>query len=280
MIRAAGPAPAAFGDDGAAPWLPLLRRLTRLSPGWVVWKNADAALAGHGDVDAAAPVADWEPIVREFRAWAAESGLGPVIECRHPPRTLFLLAVDRDRRELVELDVLARKYFRGWTLFRAEDLPPLAVEDPRGFRVLRPGAQALIQLAGNLRWGARPDGPGLRRRGVSELLASDREGAVEAARAFGLPARAAAMGLEAAAGGEGGRRALLALEASAVARALTEPGILARRIRFRLWTRRRCPALRAVFEEDRHLPADVDAWVARVGRTHRVHPASGGPAGG
>jgi hypothetical protein len=310
----AGSPPSAGADGRAAPWVPLLRGLTEISPGWVVWKNADAALAGHGDVDAAAPAADWEPIARAFRAWATEHGLGPVIECRHPPRTLFLLAVDRDRRELVELDVLGRKYFRGWTLFRAEDLPPLAVEDPRGFRVLRPGAQAVIQLAGNLRWGARPDRAGLRRRGVGELFAVDPEGAVEAARAFGLPVATVLRGLEAVtgagdvgsrggergrSGGDGrgerrrdgrgtrrgdgrggaGRRTLLALEASALVRAPADPAILARRIRFRLWTKHRCPALRAVFEDDRRLPADVDAWLERVRRGHPVHPEEG-PADG
>jgi hypothetical protein len=266
--------------DRTALWLPLLRRLTEVSPRWVVWKNADAALAGHGDVDAAAPIADWEAMVREFRTWASEHGLGPVIECRHPPRTMFLLAVDRDRRELVELDVLARKYFRGWTLFRAEDLPPLAVEDPRGFRVLRPGAQALIQLAGNLRWGGRPDGPGLRRRGMAELFALDPDGALRAAAAFGLPSRTVARAAEAVAAGRGGRGALLALEGTALARAVADPGILARRIRFRLWTKRRCPALRAVFEADRMLPPDVDTWLAGVRRTHRVHPDAAGPARG
>ena len=30
--------------DRSAIWLPLLRRLTEVSPHWVVWKNADAAL--------------------------------------------------------------------------------------------------------------------------------------------------------------------------------------------------------------------------------------------
>ena len=33
------------------PWLPLLRRLTELSPAWGVWKNADRAIAGYGDID-------------------------------------------------------------------------------------------------------------------------------------------------------------------------------------------------------------------------------------
>ena len=50
------PAPA---SDRTALWLPLLRRFTELSPRWVVWKNADAALAGVGDIDAAAPESDW-----------------------------------------------------------------------------------------------------------------------------------------------------------------------------------------------------------------------------
>ena len=50
-------------------WLPLLQRLTALSPSALVWKNASSALRGHGDLDLIAPSSDWNAIEVEFRRW-------------------------------------------------------------------------------------------------------------------------------------------------------------------------------------------------------------------
>jgi hypothetical protein len=262
--------------DHAALWLPLVQRLTELCPRWTIWKNADAAFAGFGDVDSAAPLEDWDAVVQEFRRWAGANGLGPVIECRHPPKTLFLLAVDRSTSTLIELDVLGRKYFRGGTLFRAEDLPALSVLDDRGFRRLRQGAQGLILLLTNgMHWGSRPDPEGIRKRRIAELVSEDGPGAVEAARRFGLPAGAVERAVQALSADGWDRRALVTVEAAAVARALTDPSILARRVRFRVASKRTCPVLRAVFFDDRRIPRDVDRWIEGVARTHRVHTANG-----
>ena len=265
--------------DDAVQWLPLVRELTESFPRWTIWKNADAAFAGFGDVDSAAPMDDWSGIAEAFRRWAEAGGLGPVIECRHPPKTMFLLAVDSSTSSLVELDVLGRKYFRGRTLFRAEDLPSLGVVDPRGFRCLRPGAQGLILLLTNgTRWGGRADPAGLRKRRIPELLGSDLAGCLEAARAFRLPGRAVERAVRSLLDGGWDRRSFLEVEAAVLAGALFDPGILWRRVRFRLVSKRACPVLRTVFYDDRRIHGDLDAWLREVERTHAV--SRGGPTDG
>lgn len=256
--------------DLAPMWVPLLRRLTETLPAWGLWKNADAALGGHGDFDSTAPSSDWGAITAAFQEWSEAHGFAPATACHHVPGVLFLVAVDRDKGRLVELDVNARKYFRGWTMFRPEGLAGLMEIDERGFRRVRPGAEAVILLTQNgMRWGGRADPAGLRRKRVAELLRSDPEGVAAAARLFG-PARGALAHL--AARVERGRwshPAALAVEAYAVARAVAAPGVLVTR----LWAKRvkrRCPVLISIFSNERRVPADVDGWVAAVARDHVV----------
>jgi hypothetical protein len=183
---------------------------------------------------------------------------------------MFLVAV-REQHDLVELDVLGRKYFRGGTLFTAEGLVPLSRNDPRGFRVLRPGAQGLILLLGNgVRWGGRPNPDGLRRRRIAELLSEDREGVDLAARRFGLPVSLVRRIAAAVSLGGWDRGSLLLLEAWALLKALGDPLTLLRRAKFRLVSKKRCPVLRAIFYDDRQLPADVEGWLANVRKSHVV----------
>jgi hypothetical protein len=183
---------------------------------------------------------------------------------------MFLVAV-REQHDLVELDVLGRKYFRGGTLFTAEGLVPLSRNDPRGFRVLRPGAQGLILLLGNgVRWGGRPNPDGLRRRRIAELLSEDREGVDLAARRFGLPVSLVRRIAAAVSRGGWDRGSLLLLEAWALLKALGDPLTLLRRAKFRLVSKKRCPVLRAIFYDDRQLPADVEGWLANVRKSHVV----------
>jgi hypothetical protein len=258
--------------DRTAPWIPLVRQLTGEFPNWTIWKNADAALAGSGDIDSAAPLGDWDAIVLAFRQWAGDFGLGPVVECRHPPRTMFLIALDQSRRTFLELDVLGRKYFRGGTLFRAEDLVSLCGLDERGFRVIRPAAQAFILLLCNgLRWGGRQDPAGIRKRRVVELFESDRDGVGEAARCLHLPIRAAVAAVGSLLSGRWDRRSLLTIETAALFRALAEPQVIVSRARFRAVSKRRCPLLRSVFYGDRAIPGDAETWLREVRRTHRVY---------
>jgi hypothetical protein len=258
--------------DRTALWTPLVQTLTREFPDWTIWKNADAALTGSGDIDSAAPTRDWDAIVLTFRQWAHECGLGPVIECRHPPRTMFLVALDETRTTFLELDVLGRKYFRGGTLFRAEELVPLSQLDDRGFRVIRPAAQALILLLCNgLRWGGRPDFPGIRKRHVARLFEADLEGVRDVATCLHLPERSVLAAVQRLLNGNWDRRSMLKIEGSALLRSFREPRVIASRIRFRAFSKKGCPLLRAVFYGDRVIPGDPETWLREVRRDHRVY---------
>jgi hypothetical protein len=258
--------------DRTALWTPLVRTLTREFPDWTIWKNADAALAGSGDIDSAAPARDWDAIVIAFRRWAHACGLGPVVECRHPPRTMFLVALDETRRTFLELDVLGRKYFRGGTLFRAEDLIPLSQLDHRGFRVIRPAAQALILLLCNgLRWGGRQDIAGIRKRRIAALLEADLDGVGDAARCLHLPERAVRAAALRLLNGEWDRRSMLTIEGSALLRSFREPRVIASRVRFRTFSKKSCPLLRAIFYGDRVIPGDPESWLRELRRGHRVY---------
>jgi hypothetical protein len=255
----------------------LLRRLTEVSPMWVVWKNVDSAVTGIGDVDSAAPRSDWPALTHEFREWATATGLGPVVACPHAPNLLHLVALDGPS-PFFEVDLVARKVFLGSTLFVPEDLLPLAELDARGFRRTRPGAEGLIKLVNN---GAQrnglPDEEGLRSKRIPELLARDPEGVRDAAPLFG-PGRRAVLDLaEAVVAGGWDRRAMLTLQAWCLARAIGEPTSVVARLRFRR-NRERCPVLRAVFS-GRRVRGDQQAWVEQVARDHAVWdvgpPASG-----
>lgn len=260
------------GDERADQWLALLARLTRALPLWGLWKNADAALAGHGDFDSTAPVEDWERIIQEFSGWAVGLGLGPVTACREVPGVLFLLALDREKGEVLELDVNARKYFRGWTMFRPVDLAPVMEIDERGFRRVRAGAEGLILMVQNgLRWGGRPDPAGLARKRVADFLRADPEGVRLAARLFGAARGAAERAAAAVARGGWDRRAMLTLEGYAGLRALGAPGIAFGRLLVP-GRKRRCPVLRTIFEDDRKV-ADPGRWIRAVAEAHEVHGA-------
>jgi hypothetical protein len=252
-------------------WVPLLRRLTDDFPSWGLWKNADAALAGHGDFDSTAPVADWDAITMAFRDWAGAHDHGPVAACRHVPGVLFLVAVDRASSKLLELDVNARKYFRGWTLFCPENLAPLMEIDERGFRRVRPGAEGVILLTQNgLRWGGRPDRAGLQRKQVAEILRRDPAGVRAAARLFGPAAATLCSAAERVAEGGWDRRAMMTVEAWALLRAVAQPHIALTR----LWAKeikKRCPVLRAIFGSGRRID-DVDGWVKSVTQAQELVP--------
>jgi hypothetical protein len=270
VTEAAPTVPERAPVDLSAQWIPLLRRLTETLPAWGLWKNADSALAGRGDFDSTAPTSDWGVVTAAFEEWAGDHGLGPVTACHHVPGVLFIVAVDRARSVLVELDVNARKYFRGWTMFRPEAIAPLMEIDARGFRRVRPGAEGVILLTQNgMRWGGRPDPRGLARKGVAELLRADPGGVEAAASLFGVAAPALGAAARSVAEGGWNRGAFVTVEAYAVARALLAPGVLVTR----LWAKRvkkRCPVLKSIFSEHRAVPRDHDAWVRAVARDHVV----------
>jgi hypothetical protein len=261
-------------EDRSSLWLPLLRRLTEASSWWVVWKNVDSALSGTGDIDAAAPEADWPIIEHEFRHWATELELGPVIVCHHIPGGLNLVAVPSTMPTLLELGVKARRIWRGTTLFVLDDLKPLMVLDPRGFRRLRPGAEGLFKLLLNgARWDGSPNRDSLRTKRVAELLREDPGGASMAARLFG-PARGAVLyAAQRVAAGEWDRRAILTVEGWALLRALGSPVVAAKRARFRLRARATCPVISTLLGDHRRIPDDREAWLRRVAASHPVFGA-------
>lgn len=247
-------------------WLPLLRELTASVPEWGVWKNADSALAGTGDVDSAAPPRCWPAIRAAFAEWASAQGLGPVVACPHVPEGLFLLALDRERGRVLELDVAGSQPLRGHALFHAGQLGPLMTIDPLGFRRLRPGAEGLLLLLlSGLRHRGRQNADGIASRGIAALLERDPEGVREAAQLLGSARRPVLRLADAVRAGGWSRTAALAVEARC---ALLSPPSLAARARYRL-LRTRCP-VNAVIRGGRRLPADVDAWLDEVRAGHEV----------
>ncbi|MEK6206470.1 MAG: hypothetical protein AABM32_02405 [Chloroflexota bacterium] len=254
-----------------ADWLPLLRRLTLVSPSWGVWKNAGDALAGSGDIDSSGSPEDWTTITREFAAWAGERGISSVFACRHIPGGINLIAVPPEAPLLLEVSVKERKVFRGSDLFTWRDLVPLMEMDKQGFRRLRDGAEGLFKLVLN---GASRDGNpnpvGLRTKHVLELLRRDPEGVDAAAATFG-PARALVLrAAQSASMDDWDRTALLMTNAWAYGRAVLHPVDLARRAHFHLVAKERCPVLNALLKNHRRIPDDRAAWLAAVSTSHKL----------
>ena len=114
------------GTEGerAALWLPLLRRLTEVSPTYVVWKQIDSALEGEGDIDSAADPSDWDTLEHEFRVWAETNSLEPVAICNHIPGGRNLIAAPERMTSFLELSIKHNKVFRGSMLFTLDELAP------------------------------------------------------------------------------------------------------------------------------------------------------------
>lgn len=250
-------------------WLALLSRLTAVAPDWLAMKGFDSALTGVGDVDSIAPLAAWPLITEEFRMWAAQEGLGPVIVCPHAPFLLHLVALSPERPEFFELDINRRKIFLGSTLFRPSEVAPLARIDKYGIRGLRAGAEGVLKLVQNgaTRAGnAKPEA--LRLKGVRELLLEDPEGVRRISPLFGLGAKAVVRAAEAVADGRWDRNAILTMEAACIARAAREPDAVLARMRFR-WQRQRCPVLFTVLQGGRRV-VDRERWLVDVASNHAV----------
>lgn len=252
-------------------WLPLLRRLTEASPSWLLWKNAESAFTGIGDIDAAAPEADWPMIEREFRAWAGAADLGPVVVCRHPPGTFLLLAIPPGSETFLELGVNSRRVWRGSILFTLDDILPMAVMDPRGFRRLRSGAEGLFKLVLNgTRRGGSPDEAALEAKAVRALLRADPEGVLRAARLFGPARHAVSIGARRAAMGGWSRPAMMSVEIMALLKSIANPGVAIERLRFRRGVRTTCPVIEGVNRYGRRIPDDRAAWLERLAVDHAV----------
>lgn len=250
-----------------APWLPLLQRLTQLSPLWCVWKNVDRALAGFGDIDSASIPEDCGRLLDEFRKWASSHGMGPIFVCPHLPGSVLGVAV-RHREELIELQLCQQVFFRGSMLFRARDLVPLMEMDERGFRRLRPGSEGLLLLFYNsMKRGGRPLLGGEKALRPLDLMRSDPEGVELAARLFGPVRRHAVKLAKAATAGQWDRGSAIRVEVWAAVRAPLDPRMLAARLRLRAKDLGVCPIL-PVLNQGRRLRGNVDEWLLRTARTH------------
>lgn len=256
------------------PWLPLLRRLTELSPFWGVWKNADRAIAGHGDIDSISPAADREALLSEFSRWASTSGMGPRFVCHHLPGSVLGVALRRPN-ELVELQLCEKAMFRGSTLFSAKELAPMMLMDQRGFRRLRPGSEGLLLLFHNaMKRGGGPLWGSEKVERLLRLMKDDQVGMEKATHLFGPVQKHAERLATAALDGGWARVSALRIEMWSMGRAVKEPRLLVARATYRV-DRRRCPLL-PVLRRGRRLEGDVDAFVTRALLTHAAgRPSSG-----
>jgi hypothetical protein len=257
--------------DRSTLWLSLMRRLTDMTPSWGVWKNAGSALNGVGDVDSVAPIEVWDVIEAEFRTWTDREHLGVAVVCRHVPRTMNLAAIHPDMSRFLQLEVKAEGTFRGSTLFDAAGLARLMEIDEQGFRRLRPGAEGVLKLVTNgANRGGRINEAGLRGKDVPRLLAEDPDGVLETAKLFDRAEGAVARASSSVVRGEWDRRAMVEIEAWALLRAVMEPAVLAERMRFRGFSKRRCPLLNSVYWDDRRVPAEAGPWLDHIIRRHAL----------
>lgn len=252
-----------------AEWLPLLRGLTAKTRTWAVWKSPESAFTGQGDVDSVATESEWPLVVREFRKWAGAQGFGPAVQCTHFSGLLILVACAGDRpTQLLQLDVYSRHLFRGVPVITAEDLVALSGPEARGFRRLRPGAEALLLLLRRLPRGGAALAP-VDRTAILELVRSDPAGAEELATRLGFPERA----LRAFESGGWDRRTALAFELRVASRLLLHPQRLRECLALDYRRLRGC-SLVETLEQGRRLGGDRSEWLSEIARTHPVTDTS------
>ena len=260
-----------MNTERAPLWLPLLRTLTSATESWAVWKNADSALYGTGDVDSAAPKAVWPLLEQTVAAWATEQSIGPTVVCRHIPMTLNVLTLLSGTHSLLQLEVKAHATYRGSVQFSADDILALSVIDERGFRRLRDGAEGVLKMLNNgSSWGGRPNWDGLRSKSVVELLERDPDGAAAMAARFGIARGQLRNAVAATSRGEWNRPAVVAVEAHALVKAVVQPHVVAERVWFRGVRKPFCPVLRSVYRNNRVIDGDVATWFRQAERNHLV----------
>ncbi len=256
-------------------WLPLLRRLTEVSESWAVWKNADRALVGQGDVDSIAPAGEHELLAREFSDWASTEGYGWVVRCSHPGGILILVAVDESR--WAQLDLVFETPFRGSSLFSVDQLRPLMIMDQRGFRRIRDGAEGFfLFLYKGMRRGGRPDWASLDKYHVIEKMITDWPSAEAAASLLGGAGDLLLRAARSAASGRWARGLVIEAEALTVMKSIASPSAVAKRAVIRGWYLPRCVVVRAV--RNGRQPEPFDRWLREANRQHSVKALKSGAA--
>jgi hypothetical protein len=257
--------------DREAVWLPLLRRVTSEFPRWGVWKNAESAFHGPGDIDSFAPPEDWPAIQEVFLDWVRANGFAQAIICRHVPQGPHFVALQESSPFLYQFDVKERATYRGSTLLDVDSLARLSEIDPRGFRRIRPGAEGVLKLLYNgMTLSGRRDGAGLRTKRTLELLAGDPRGVEMAADLVGLARRPLLKAVESALAGDWDRAALNSCQAWCAARALAEPHVAASRVWFNQVLKKRCHVLDVIRNRGRRVPDDRPDWLAAVRPNHQI----------
>ncbi len=250
--------------------LDLARRLSMAAPSWGIWKNMASALSGSGDIDSVALPADIGSVEDAFVGWAVEQDLRPVFRCDHAGNLMrVIVAVDRNRTSIVELDLTLRKTYRGSTLFRAAEVVPLLEDDLLGFRRVRRGVEGVLLLFHNgIRRGGRANPRALADRKIVELLAADPEGVRLGAALFEPAAGAVRRAVAALLAGRWDRPAVMTVELAFLLRAALSPVGVAQRVWFRSVMKRTCPIIRVAYAPGRRLPGDVDDWVSKAMAIH------------
>jgi hypothetical protein len=256
--------------DRAALWLPLLQRLTSSCSDCAVAGDFEEGFAGVGDIDLIAPEKSWTRIETEFRSWAADRQLQPVVVCTHRPDLLTLLAVG-EGAIFFEMEIRSRRYFRFAKFFEAGDLAYLIEMDDRGFQRLRPGAIGLLRMIpSGVSWSGKLKlNPELAQRKF-ELMKQDPQGVVVTARLFGIARGLVVKAAQSAARGDWDRKSLILLQVWAFLRAITRPRAFIERIRVRL-LEKHCEVSKTLSRDSRRVPADLEGWVTRVSEDHPVY---------
>ncbi len=138
--------------------------------------------------------------------------------------------------------------------------------DPRGFRRLRPGAEAsLVLLHEEIRHGGRST-HGTVPRELVDQLRRDPDRAAQLASSSGLSPRV----VQAAARGEWDRRRIVEFEVRSASRLLGHPRDLGACVARNYRRIRGCPLMRAL-QDGRRVPGDLTAWLQEVRRSHMVY---------
>lgn len=260
-------------DDRAERWISLLTRLTTEFPRWAVWKNAASALNGHGDIDSFAPPEDWPGIEDEWLNWLQTGAFTHAIVCRHVPQGPHFVALENGSPWIWQLDVKVAGTFRGATLIDVDKLHRMVEFDEAGYRRVRPGAEGVLKLLynGMQRFGAC-DEQGLETKQVVPLLASDPEGVQLAADLLCGPTAGSMMkAVDALLLGEWDQPSLRRVETWFRVKALAEPRRAVSRVWFNTVSKKVCPILQIIRNNDRRIPDDSEAWLAAVAKNHVVH---------
>ncbi|HWE81789.1 MAG TPA: hypothetical protein VG265_09070 [Gaiellaceae bacterium] len=248
-------------EPGSSSLTRLMTRLTLADPAWAVWKSVERAVTGAGDIDAVAPRSAWPTLTAAVAEWARAERLGPTIVCRHLPATQVDVVCAGSA--LVQIDL----HERAAGVAGAETLTRMTELDDRGFRVVRPGARALLVLLSRAR---RRRASLLRdddRREIESLVASDPEGAQALAAELGPLGWLLPRVLRELEKGNTSSRAALELELFHLSCALRDPRQRLSWARYRLG--RKCPVLTAL-GSGRRVPDDRSRWIESVKRTHPV----------